>query len=207
MMRIIAGLAMAASLSAHAAWQVESQKDQMTDEKRRFAKVASKTAVFYIYESGPHDYTGALQPLGRFDMIHFEPKHLMLRVDRNPAVRAEFSSWEPGVVFVSIPRTFIDQLVAGQAFRVQYPKSANTTTVEVFSLAGAAKTIKTALPSYRTPSQRTESLKKVEAQIGREMAERERRAQAECPDVWQKYQAAEARYGQPQMWQGCQATY
>lgn len=207
MRKAIMAIALLVSTAAQGAWIVTVQKDEMTDEKRRFAEVSNSNAILYIYEASAHTFTAGLRVRNRAELIHYEPKTVGVRIDKNPVHIIEFNSWEPRVVFIDLPLTLVDQLISGKSLKVQYPSSRHGTVVETFDLAGAKKAIMAVLDTYKTPAQRDADMAAIERDNAGDVAERKTRAQRECPDVWQKYLAAEARYGQPQMWQGCFAVY
>ena len=207
MRKAIMAVALFISTAAQGAWIVTTHKDEMTDEKQRFAKVRNSIATFYLYEESAHAFTAGLRVGGRSELIHYEPRAISVRVDKNPAHVIGFSSWEPRVVFIDLPLTLVDELISGKSLKVQYPSSRNGTVVETFDLVGAKKAIMAVLDTYKTPAQRDADMAAIERDNAGDVAERKTRAQRECPDVWQKYLAAEVRYGQPQMWQGCFAVY
>lgn len=190
----LSAVLMAVCVNSHAGWAVTAKQDEMTDQTDRYAGVRIDGASFYLYEEGPQRFVAGFRSR---QIIHYEPRSITLRVDKNPAVTVPFTAWEPRIVFVRVPIRVVDQIMAGKTLKVQFPVSSNLTEVKTFTLSGAAGAIKTALPSYKPLSERTPS------NLSPAMVE----ALKTCPDVVQDFHDMELRYGTPQLWQGCDGAY
>ncbi len=195
------------SAPAVAQWRVESSKDPMTDEVARFASVSNKTATLYLYERDGEFIAGFRFHRGSFKTIHYDPKQIAVRVDKNEAQHINYTAWEPDRIFFKTDVDLLDEFTSGSVLRVQYRSNRHTSSIEVFSLAGATNALRAALPSYM-PKAGREKMTRVEL----DKLPPEERAKAElymkdCPKVWAKYRARERITGQPQLWQGCSGAY
>lgn len=178
--------------AAHAGWRTQTQRDSMTDGQIVFAVADAGPAQLLIYENEGR-FAGALRMVKPRQYIHYEPKRIGLRVDRNPAIFLETYSWEPLTTFFDVPVEVIDQMRAGTLLRVAYPVSRNYSQELVVPLSGSGGVLKKALASYKDPATREKDARLAEATQARE-AEARRAAQEHARlHVTPEQQAANAR--------------
>jgi hypothetical protein len=157
------------SITYAAEWRANTTTDPMTDERTTFAEVRNANSKFFLYTQENsywkedsdlyprYRYIGCFVLTGNnFSQIHYEPKVISVRVDKNRLVNMFFTSWEPRIVYFDMTkeRRLIEEMKKGKELLVEYPISRNQRKIERFSLTGSAIAMKKALIGYKSAEQR-----------------------------------------------------
>jgi len=194
-------------------WTTFTKSDEMTDEKITFASVDNATSSFFIYTQNNGSYIGGFWLIGKgFSQIHYEPKLLKFRVDKNEPYEIAISSWEPRKVYFDLTNYIylIDELMNGKNLLVQYPTSTTQSKIEKFSLQGSTIALKKALLDYSNKLNDAKNYKAAHDEHEASRIESEkliREANDEyreknCPEQWHKHKEEVEKYG-PKEFPGC----
>lgn len=135
------------TVSANAAWLESKSVSQITDEVTLYASVSSKGARFFMYDGASGKIIGGLIAK-RFNQIHYDPKRIIIRIDKNDTHYIEYDSWEPRQIYFDITSDIIDEMMAGKKMIISYPKSSLSSKIESFDLKKSSKIIRKTIKNY-----------------------------------------------------------
>ncbi len=147
-------------------WTTFTNTDEMTDKKTVFASIENDGSSFFVYTDKKRKYIGGFLLIGYSHQIHYEPKLIMMRVDKNEPYTIAIGTWEPRKIYFDLTyyTRLTDEIMRGKALVIQYPVSRTTKKVQKFSLKNSEEMIKKALINYESVEEIEESHKAKEKQ-------------------------------------------